>query len=516
VAPDRHPAAELTTSAALAPAARWRLWYDDQCEVCQAGVAWLRALDRGRGRVEPIPLSAVVEATAAGPPGVELDALLRHLHVSAPDGRLLAGAEAVAALARLFAATWPLGTLARLPGLAWMARRLYGWVAAHRYSLSRCRGGACRSVREDIVRQQAAGRAFRACRYVGWCLITPLGALLFARRLGRQAGLWWRTRGRTATLLEGRLSLHFLGGGISSTVSILFGELFTMTRYGSLVVDPGGTRLRRSASRHLRRLRLPVTAVAPTHGHEEHVGNIELAARQTGARVWAHPRTLALLARPVDVGLMRALVIGQPRPLALPVEPLPPRLTLEGAGGLALDVIETPGHCADHVSFYAPADKLLIAGDAFMGTHFTSPNDDVDHGAWTLALERLLELDVEVMVEAHGHVHTQRADVLRDLEAQGLAGLASRRHPRQVLQAKLDFVRWVGEQIALGAGEGLPLAGIQATVFPWTQRWSYESALPDAVAALVSGRAFGRHKIVRSFRPPDGAGGLPAIYEVRW
>lgn len=513
MAPHRHPGDALTMSATAAPAVTWRLWYDDQCEVCQAGVAWLRALDRGRGRVDPVPLSAVMDGAAPGPAGVDLEALLRHLHVAAPDGRLMKGAEAVAALARLFPLTWPAGMAARLPGCAWVAGRLYGWVAAHRYSLSRCRGGACRSAREDLVRERAAARAFRACRYVGWGLVTPLGALLFLRRLGRQAALWWRTRGRTATLLDGRLSVHFLGGGASSTVSILFGELFTMVRYGSLVVDPGGTRLRRSAARHLRRMPRPVTGVAPTHGHEEHVGNVELAARRTGARVFAHARTAPLLARPIDVGFMRALVIGQPRPLALPVEPLPPRLVL--AGGEVLEVIETPGHCADHVSFYAPADRLLIAGDAFMGTHFTSPNDDVDHHTWIAALERLLQLDIDVMVEAHGHVHTERADVLRALEAQGLGAIASRQPPRRVLQAKLDFVRWVGEQIALGAGEGLGAAGIQATVFPWTQRWSYESAVQDAVASLVSGRAFGRHKIVRSFRPP-GDGSLPAVYELRW
>jgi glyoxylase-like metal-dependent hydrolase (beta-lactamase superfamily II)/predicted DCC family thiol-disulfide oxidoreductase YuxK len=495
----------------------WRLWYDDQCEVCQAGVAWLRALDRGRGRVEAIALSSVFdEGPASGPPGVAIDDLLRNLHAVAPDGRLFVGAEAVAALARLFPLTWLAGATASLPGFAWLARRSYAWVAANRYSLSRCRGGVCRSVRQDLLRHKAPGRAFQVCRFVGWLLIAPLGLWLFVLRLGRQLAVFWRTRGRTATLLEGRLAIHYLGGGISGTVSILFGELFTMIRYGSLVVDPGGTRMRRSAARHLGRMGRPITCVVPTHCHEEHVGNIALAARATGARVRAYPRAMPFLAAPGPVGIMRGLVIGQPRPLTLPVAPLPERWLLEGSD-LAVEVIETPGHCAEHVSFYAPADRLLIAGDAFMGTHFSSPNDDVDHDAWILALERLLALDIEVMVEAHGHVHTARADVLRELEALGLDCVASRRHPRDVLRAKLDFVRWASEQIALGAREGLPLKGIQATVFPWTQRWSYETAVQDAVAALVSGGAFGRHKVVRSFRPPPpGEGRLPAVYELRW
>lgn len=503
-------------AATTAAPARWRLWYDDQCEVCQAGVAWLRWLDHGRGRVVAIPLSSALAGDpAAEPPDVPIENLLRHLHVVTPAGTLLVGAEGVAALARLFPLTWLAGAVAGLPGLSAIAGWLYGWVAANRYSLSRCRGGVCRSVRQDLVRQKAAWRAFQACRFVGWGLIAPLGALLFIRRLGRQAVMWWRTRNAVATLLEGRLSIHFLGGGVSATVSLLFGELFTMIRYRSLIVDPGGTRMHRSLARHLEGLKDQIACVAPTHAHEEHVGNLELVARATGAPLRAHPRAIPILTAPSRIGLMRSLVIGQPRPVRLPVEPLGEELVLPGSA--AVRVIETPGHCAEHVSFYVPGDKLLIAGDAFMGTHFSSPNDDVDHRAWIAALERMLTLDIDVMVEAHGHVHTVREDVLRELESSGLSCIASRRDPKEILQAKLDFLRWVGEQIALGAQEGLPQAGIQATVFPWTQRWSYESAAQDALAALVSGRAFGRHKVVRSFRPPPaGEDRLPAVYELRW
>ncbi len=74
---------------------------------------------------------------------MEEEALLRHLHVQAPDGRLYVGAAAVAALARLFGPTAPLGWLAERPGLAALAGRGYDWIARHRYGLSRCRGGAC-------------------------------------------------------------------------------------------------------------------------------------------------------------------------------------------------------------------------------------------------------------------------------------------------------------------------------------------------------------------------------------
>ncbi len=502
---------------------RWRVWYDDQCEVCQAGVAWLRRLDRRGERVLAMPLSSSLEEPLALPRGATLDELLREIHVAAPDGRVFVGAEAVAALARLFRWTWIAGAVASLPGCAWLARRLYRWVASNRYSLSRCRGGACRSVRVDAVRGLVSPGAFRTCRLVGAAVIAPLVAGHFARRLGRQWLAWWRTRGRTVELFDGRLSLSFLGGGPSASVPLLFGELFTLIRYGSVVIDPGGTRMRRSARRVLEGLRGRISCVVPTHAHEEHCGNLELAARITGARIRAHPRALPLLSRPPRIGFMRALVIGQPRPPGVPIDSLGPTLDAavepahEAGSAEVLAVIETPGHCAEHVSFYAPRERLLIAGDAFMGTHFSSPNDDVDHTSWIAALEHLLTLEIEVLIEAHGHVHTLRADVAETLECAGLACLLSRRDPRQLLREKLDFLRWVAEQLELGRAEGLPPAFLRATVFPWTRRWSHESAVQDALAALVSARAFGRHKLVRSFRPPlAGEGTLPAVYELSW
>lgn len=480
-------------------------------------MAWLGWLDRGRGRVVATALSDVGAGVAASPPGVVIDDLLRHLHVRTPSRELVVGAEAVATLARCFPLTWLVGWMAGLPGLSHVAARLYGWIAANRYSLSRCRGGACRSVRQDLVRERAAGRAFSVCRSVGWSLIGPLAAFLFVRRLALQLSTWRRTRRRVATLMNGRLSIHFLGGGVSATVALLFGELFTMIRYGSMLVDPGGTRMRRSVARHLRGLDQRIDSVVTTHAHEEHVGNIEMAARATGACIRAHARAIPMLAEPWRIGRMRSLVIGQPAPVRSPVERLGDELVVGGDRADRVLVIETPGHSPEHVSFYVPRDRLLIAGDAFMGTHFSSPNDDVDHHAWIRALERLLALDIDVMVEAHGHVHTVRDDVLRDLERAGLGCIASRQEPRKMLQRKLDFLRWVGEQIALGAEEGLPQHGIRATVFPWTQRWSYESVVQDALAALVSGRAFGRHKVVRSFRASSSTReGLPAVYELRW
>ena len=67
------------------------VYYDDQCEVCQAGVSWLRFLDRRR-RVCPLALSS-----ATLPAGLEMEDCLRELHVVTPTETLV-GWDAVARL----------------------------------------------------------------------------------------------------------------------------------------------------------------------------------------------------------------------------------------------------------------------------------------------------------------------------------------------------------------------------------------------------------------------------------
>jgi glyoxylase-like metal-dependent hydrolase (beta-lactamase superfamily II) len=425
---------------------------------------------------------------------------------------VLIGAPAVAALARLFPTTWIIGYIASLPGFSILARLLYGWIASNRYTLSRCRGGVCQSARADLL-EKASWRAFQLCRAVGLAMISSLSLAAYLRRIARHYRSWRRTRGRALELFDGRLTIYFLSGGLSSTVSLLFGELFTAIGYQSLVVDPGGTRMRRSALRHLWKRKIEPKFIVPTHAHEEHCGNLKAVARATGAQVLCFAPAIPLVVNPSRIPLMRRLAIGQPEPAA-EVESLPPRLRLDD--GTEVVVIPTPGHCAEHVSLYIPRDKLLIVGDAFMGTHFSSPNDDVDHRLWIAALERLLSLDIETMVEAHGHVHTVRSDVVQQAQKAGLSCIVNETLPRELLRSKLEFLRWIEQQIELGKHEGLPLRGLQATIFPWTQRWSYEALIQDSFAALVSGRAFGRHKVVRSFRAPLEDGLLPTVFELRW
>ena len=144
------PVAEISaTREAKPPAtAAYRVLYDGQCEICQAGVSWLKALDHEKKTV-CLPISA---ETLAGAP-LEMDDCLRELHVVTPEGEVCRGWDAVTRLARLFPATRIIGALGQMFPFRNAGRLAYRFVATNRYSLSKCRGGACRIAKPEAVRR---------------------------------------------------------------------------------------------------------------------------------------------------------------------------------------------------------------------------------------------------------------------------------------------------------------------------------------------------------------------------
>jgi glyoxylase-like metal-dependent hydrolase (beta-lactamase superfamily II) len=142
--------------------------------------------------------------------------------------------------------------------------------------------------------------------------------------------------------------------------------------------------------------------------HEEHVGNLNWLSDLTGASVHVSEMTARFLTPFRKLPWVRARIIGQPPNLKQPYRVLGDAVDTESG---RLTVIATPGHCDDHIVMYDPKEKLLLAGDAFMGSYFATPNPDVDSRKWLVSLERLMELDVEILVEGHGHIHTLRADI---------------------------------------------------------------------------------------------------------
>jgi predicted DCC family thiol-disulfide oxidoreductase YuxK len=118
--------------------------YDGDCRFCTRSA---HGIQRRFGR-ERVALKNFQEPAALEPyPSVTRDAAMKKMHVVLPDGRIFAGAAAVA---RIVASVRFIGWLAYVyyvPGIRQLADLAYSLVARYRYKLfgrtEACDGGTC-------------------------------------------------------------------------------------------------------------------------------------------------------------------------------------------------------------------------------------------------------------------------------------------------------------------------------------------------------------------------------------
>ena len=115
-------------------AARAVLVYDDECPMCRASALWLMRLARSSGQVEILPCRSPVRVARF--PGISEAECLTAMQLILPDGRVLAGADAVPELLRRIHGFGWLAAFFALPGMRPLSRRVYAWVARHRMRIS--------------------------------------------------------------------------------------------------------------------------------------------------------------------------------------------------------------------------------------------------------------------------------------------------------------------------------------------------------------------------------------------
>jgi predicted DCC family thiol-disulfide oxidoreductase YuxK len=101
--------------------------YDGECTKCTRFARWVERRDRTRGRVTCAPLQR-----AEAPLGLTRDDLMRELHAIDADGSVLAGWDAVVAIARRIPMLAWLVPMSRIPGVRRLGRALYTRTAARR------------------------------------------------------------------------------------------------------------------------------------------------------------------------------------------------------------------------------------------------------------------------------------------------------------------------------------------------------------------------------------------------
>lgn len=164
-----------------------------------------------------------------------------------------------------------------------------------------------------------------------------------------------------------------------------------------------------------------VVRVLLTHRHTDHAGGAAALTARTGAAVWA-----------AEGGTLRD---GQHIAVA----------------GVDVDVLATPGHTADSVSFRVRQAEALLAGDTVLGrgsTYLDHPGGRLaDYLASLEKLSNLLGVEGDLaLLPGHGPTHASAASVVEQYL----------RHR----QARLNQVR---EAMASGAGDDVD--AVTATVY---------------------------------------------------
>ena len=128
-------------------------------------------------------------------------------------------------------------------------------------------------------------------------------------------------------------------------------------------------------------------AIVATHHHADHVGGIDVLARELDLPVWAHAETAA---RVPEVEFARRLEDGDEIVLK---GPIPERWT----------VLHTPGHAWGHVCLWDEDSRAIVVGDmvASKGTILIAPGDG-DMRIYIEQLERLAALGARLALPAHG------------------------------------------------------------------------------------------------------------------
>lgn len=162
-----------------------------------------------------------------------------------------------------------------------------------------------------------------------------------------------------------------------------------------------------------------------THMHFDHCGaagwlkqswpDLKVAASRSAADIIERPNAVKTITKLNDATFEWIENEFPGRSSATPFHPfevdfiLDEGDSLEITSELTVQVLATPGHTWDALSFYIPEKKLLIAGEAVgcMSTRGVIYTEFlVDFDAYMQSMERLAKLDVDILCQSHNQVLT--------------------------------------------------------------------------------------------------------------
>jgi len=116
--------------------------FDGSCSLCRASVARTRRFDRDK-RIEFLDLHDLQAAVRF--PQVNREEAMRLMQAVDLNGHVFAGVDAWARIGRLLPGWNLIAWILLVPGIHWLAAKIYAWIARNRYRWNRtaCADGTC-------------------------------------------------------------------------------------------------------------------------------------------------------------------------------------------------------------------------------------------------------------------------------------------------------------------------------------------------------------------------------------
>lgn len=184
---------------------------------------------------------------------------------------------------------------------------------------------------------------------------------------------------------------------------------------------------------------MDVDQVMITHYHEDHTGGARYVQQEYGLPVYMNEMSIEYCARKADYPLYRQLFWGRRRPFE--AQPIAETFASRNA---VWNVIKTPGHAKDHLSFLNQQTGQLFSGDLYVNPKTKVILREESMPMIMNSIERVLAYDFGEMFCCH-------------------AGYVKDGH--QALTRKLNYLRELEEKIRSLHKQGCSEAEIQSEVF---------------------------------------------------
>jgi ribonuclease/clavin/mitogillin len=209
---------------------------------------------------------------------------------------------------------------------------------------------------------------------------------------------------------------------------------------------------------------IPASKILITHHHEDHSGNLHRLVSQQGFQAFAHSRSTELLEQVSrEIPFYRNLIWG--RPLAVKLQEIPKIIETANYG---FEVLETPGHSADHICLFERTKLWLFTGDLYLASYLRYLREDEDIYEIMSSLRRLIDVKPAFLFCSH-------RGVIPEGEKQ--------------LSKKLSFLEELRDQVLKSQEKGIPVQDFLNT----------SSLKPDRFFRWLSRGEFSTANLVRAF-----------------